>query len=221
MSTLARICLSLAAFLAVAGTVYGLTSHELGGTTLLLVAAATFCFLGLVVADGGATARRRRRPEEEEVHVGPTIWPFGFAIAGGDHRARADRQPVALDRSARSRSRSPRRDGSATSPAPGRTPDTPRRSVSRGSISQPATASERHDDDQEHRGVVLRRARAGKPGRVAAPAHRLAPRDALVAPDAAVVAVAGPLHHDRSLPRATFIAAIIRSTTSATNSAAR
>jgi hypothetical protein len=80
MSTISRICLSLAGFLAVAGTVYGLTSHEPAGTTLLLVAAATFCFLGVVTR---MVAHRERGPEQEEaeVHVGPTIWPFGFAVA--------------------------------------------------------------------------------------------------------------------------------------------
>ncbi len=81
MSTISRICLLLAGFLAIAGTVYGLTSHDPGGTTLLLIAAATFCFLGVVsrmVARGAADAEPGA---EEEVHVGPTIWPFGFAIA--------------------------------------------------------------------------------------------------------------------------------------------
>ena len=80
MSTISRICLSLAGFLAIAGIVYGLTSHEHAGTTLLLTAAATFCFLGLVSrmvarAEAGSTT------EEMEVHVAPTIWPFGFAVA--------------------------------------------------------------------------------------------------------------------------------------------
>ena len=81
MSTLARICVSLAVFLAVAGSVYGFTSQELGGSTLLLVAAATFCFLGFV---SRMVARRETglKPEQEEPpHVAPTIWPFGFAIA--------------------------------------------------------------------------------------------------------------------------------------------
>jgi Cytochrome c oxidase subunit IV len=80
MSTIARICFLLAAFLVVAGAVYGLTSKELGGTTLLLVAAGTFCFLGLV-SRGVARREAGAEPEEMEVHVGPTIWPFGFAIA--------------------------------------------------------------------------------------------------------------------------------------------
>jgi ABC-type Fe3+ transport system permease subunit len=59
MNTLARICFSLAVFLAVAGTVYGLTSHEPAGTTLLAVAAITFCFLGVV---SRMVARREERP---------------------------------------------------------------------------------------------------------------------------------------------------------------
>ena len=80
MSTLSRICFSLAVFLGVAGIVYGFTSHELAGTTLLLVATTTFCFLAVV---SRAVARREMGPEPEdlEIHVAPTIWPFGFAIA--------------------------------------------------------------------------------------------------------------------------------------------
>jgi Cytochrome c oxidase subunit IV len=82
MSAMSRICLLLALFLAVAGGIYGVTSHEPAGTTLLLVASATFCFLGVVTR---MAARRAEGPEEGgevEVHVGPTIWPFGFAISG-------------------------------------------------------------------------------------------------------------------------------------------
>jgi hypothetical protein len=84
MSTLSRICLSLAAFLVVAGTVYGLTAHELAGATELLVAAATFCFLGMVLRTlaRGETEQESEESEEVEVHVGPTIWPLGFALAG-------------------------------------------------------------------------------------------------------------------------------------------
>jgi hypothetical protein len=82
LSAASRICLSLAVFLAVAGGIYGVSSHEPAGTTLLLVASATFCFLGIVTR---MVARRSEGPEEGaeiEVHVGPTIWPFGFAISG-------------------------------------------------------------------------------------------------------------------------------------------
>ncbi len=81
MNTISRICLWLAAFLGIAAVVYGFTSHERGGATLLLVAAATFCFLGLVSRE---LARHESEEEagEEPPHVGPTIWPFGFAISG-------------------------------------------------------------------------------------------------------------------------------------------
>ena len=80
MGTVSRICLSLAGFLAVAGSVYGLTSHERTGTTLLLASAATFCFLGLV-SRMVARDEAGSEAEEMEVHVAPTIWPFGFAVA--------------------------------------------------------------------------------------------------------------------------------------------
>jgi hypothetical protein len=80
MSTVSRICLSLAGFLAIAGSVYGLTSHERAGTTLLLAAAATFCFLGLV-SRMVARDEAGSETEEMEVHVAPTIWPLGFAVA--------------------------------------------------------------------------------------------------------------------------------------------
>jgi hypothetical protein len=80
MSTVSRMCLSLAVFLLIAGTVYGLTSHEHAGTALLLAAAATFCYLGLV-SRMVARAEAGSDSEEMEIHVAPTIWPFGFAVA--------------------------------------------------------------------------------------------------------------------------------------------
>jgi hypothetical protein len=87
MGMASRIMLTLAGFLLVAGTVYGLTSHEVTGTPLLLAASVTFCYLGLV-----ARSQARRSAEDGEGHpaeegeegeavVAPTIWPFGFAIA--------------------------------------------------------------------------------------------------------------------------------------------
>ncbi len=86
MGTVSRIWLALAGFLAVAGVVYGLSSHEVAGAPLLLVGGATFAYLGLV-----AVREVRRTPPgdeseegaeaEEPPHVAPTIWPFGFSIA--------------------------------------------------------------------------------------------------------------------------------------------
>ena len=81
MRSLFRICVWLATFLVVAGTVYGFMSHEPAGTTLLLVASATFCFLAFVARHVAAQEAEGSDQEEEEIHIGPTIWPFGFAIA--------------------------------------------------------------------------------------------------------------------------------------------
>jgi hypothetical protein len=82
MSTLSRICLGLAVFLAVTGGVYGLTSHEHAGTTELLVSAVTFCFLGVILRLVGARETEGQPEEEAEIQVAPTIWPFAFAISG-------------------------------------------------------------------------------------------------------------------------------------------
>jgi hypothetical protein len=81
MRTFSRVSLSLAGFLAIAGAVYGLTSHEAAGTTLLLAAAATFCFVGLVARREGGRPSGPEAGEEAEISVAPTIWPFGFAVA--------------------------------------------------------------------------------------------------------------------------------------------
>jgi hypothetical protein len=81
MRTFSRVSLSLAGFLAIAGAVYGLTSHEAAGTTLLLAAAATFCFVGLVARREGGRPSGPEAVEEAEIYVTPTIWPFGFAVA--------------------------------------------------------------------------------------------------------------------------------------------
>lgn len=88
MITAARVWFGLAAFLVVTGAIYGITSHELAGAPLLLVASVTFFYLGMVAR---GRVRDASRPEpaghapgevsEAEAHVAPTIWPFGFSIA--------------------------------------------------------------------------------------------------------------------------------------------
>lgn len=87
MITAARVWFGLAAFLVVTGVIYGVTSHELAGAPLLIVASVTFCYLAIVAR---GWVRRATRPEpaehgddvpEAEAHVGPTIWPFGFSVA--------------------------------------------------------------------------------------------------------------------------------------------
>jgi len=82
MSTLSRICLGLAVFLAIAGGIYGSTSHEPAGTTELLVAAVTFCFLGIILRLVASREPGGEPEEGTELEVAPTIWPFGFAISG-------------------------------------------------------------------------------------------------------------------------------------------
>jgi ABC-type antimicrobial peptide transport system permease subunit len=81
VSSLSRICMGLAVFLLVAGAVYGVTSHEPAGTTLLLVASATFWFLTFVTRHAAKQEEDHASGDEVEIHIGPTIWPFGFAIA--------------------------------------------------------------------------------------------------------------------------------------------
>src|SRR2546426_10765370 len=79
----------LAAFLGAAGLVYVVTSHEPAGGSMMLIAAATFTYLGVVlraaVRDGGPAARDDDAGTEEgsgeTIHVGPTIWPFVFSLA--------------------------------------------------------------------------------------------------------------------------------------------
>ena len=81
MKSLSRVCLGLAIFLVVAGTVYGVTSKEPAGTMLLAVAALTFGFLFLV-SRAASSHEEEGEQAEEELQIGPTIWPFGFALSG-------------------------------------------------------------------------------------------------------------------------------------------
>ena len=74
MSTFSRICMWLGGFLLVAGGVYGFTSHEPAGTTLLLVASVTFWFLALVARHVARQASAQPDQEEPELHIAPTIW---------------------------------------------------------------------------------------------------------------------------------------------------
>jgi uncharacterized membrane protein len=81
VKTVSTICFGLAIFLGVAGLVYLITAYEWAGAIQSLVASITFTFLGLVLR----VAEQRTPtevPEEEELHIGPTIWPLGFAAAG-------------------------------------------------------------------------------------------------------------------------------------------
>jgi len=81
VNSLSRICMWLAAFLLVAAAVYAFTSHEPAGSTLLFVASATFWFLAFVARHVAKQEAEQPEAEEDELHIGPTIWPFGFAIS--------------------------------------------------------------------------------------------------------------------------------------------
>jgi len=81
VKTASTICFGLAIFLGAAGLIYLFTAHEYSGATDLLIASVTFAFLGVVLR----VAERRaptEAPGEEELHIGPTIWPLGFAASG-------------------------------------------------------------------------------------------------------------------------------------------
>jgi drug/metabolite transporter (DMT)-like permease len=81
VSLTSRILGGLAVFLLVAGTVYGLTSHEDAGTTMLLVAAVTFAFLSLVSRSIAKREAGGDAEPEGEVEVLPTIWPLVFSLS--------------------------------------------------------------------------------------------------------------------------------------------
>lgn len=84
MNVYARIGLWMGVFFVVDGAVYAYTGHEWEGFPLLLMTAG-----GLVLVALYARRRFRRAlrpaeadgPEPGEPHVGPTIWPFVFAIS--------------------------------------------------------------------------------------------------------------------------------------------
>jgi hypothetical protein len=85
----ALVVFRLAAFLAAAGLVYAVTSREPAGGSLILVAAVSFAYVGLILrsavrsADRAAEEAKVGKDEaaDETEHVGPTIWPFAFSLA--------------------------------------------------------------------------------------------------------------------------------------------
>jgi uncharacterized membrane protein len=88
MRPTARALTWLAVFLIVDAGVYMATAREWTGGPLIAATAGAFAYLALVL--GGAARRAARELKAEpsaEVgaveldHVGPTIWPAGFALA--------------------------------------------------------------------------------------------------------------------------------------------
>jgi hypothetical protein len=89
MRVAALVVFRLAGFLAAAGLIYAVTSHEPAGGSLILVAAVCFAYVGLIlraaVRGAGPEAQEADAAEDgaeaELDHVGPTIWPFAFSLA--------------------------------------------------------------------------------------------------------------------------------------------
>ena len=88
MRPIARTMVWLAVFLIVDSAVYMATAREWTGGPLIAATAVAFAYLALVLR--GAVRRAAREAEaapSEQVgaveldHVGPTIWPAGFAVA--------------------------------------------------------------------------------------------------------------------------------------------
>lgn len=80
------IAFALGAFYVLAGFLYAATSEFVDGFPLLMAAAigivalATYLLLAVRRAER-ALAASEEAGEEAEPHVGPTIWPFGYALS--------------------------------------------------------------------------------------------------------------------------------------------
>lgn len=86
MNVSSRIGFGLGLFYLIAGFGYYFTGYEAEGFPLLLMAAVGISILGLYTFLAVRKAERELAAqkvahEEVEPHVGPTIWPFGFAIS--------------------------------------------------------------------------------------------------------------------------------------------
>jgi hypothetical protein len=82
MKVVSTIVLRLALFLAAAGIVYAITAREPAGSSMILVGAAAFAYVGLILrAAVGEAGDEADEPPADPDHVGPTIWPFVFSVA--------------------------------------------------------------------------------------------------------------------------------------------
>ena len=88
MRPMVRVLTCLALFLIVDAGVYLVTAREYTGGPLIVATALAFAYLAVVVR--GVVRRAAREQDEDpdvEVggvvldHVGPTVWPAGFALA--------------------------------------------------------------------------------------------------------------------------------------------
>jgi Cytochrome c oxidase subunit IV len=91
MRMASRVAFFLFVFLFGAAGVYWFTAYEPMGASLLFIASIAFGYISLVtrgaarraerVAEGQQLAALAQAEEEVELHVLPTIWPFGFSLA--------------------------------------------------------------------------------------------------------------------------------------------
>ena len=87
MKPTSRILVAVAVFLIVDAAVYLVTAREFTGGPLIAMTAVSLAFLGLVLWVVARRATREVVHHPGEVgavdleHVGPTIWPVGFAVS--------------------------------------------------------------------------------------------------------------------------------------------
>jgi hypothetical protein len=89
MKLVSRVLVGLAIFLAVDAGVYLVTAHEWTGGSLIAATAISFAYLAAVLWRATRRAKRELAKEEHPTevgaveldHVGPTIWPVGFAVS--------------------------------------------------------------------------------------------------------------------------------------------
>ena len=88
MPSMSRTARWIALFLVVDSAVYMVTAREWTGGPLITATAGAFAYLALVLAGAARRAAREHDVEPsvdvgavELEHVGPTIWPAGFALS--------------------------------------------------------------------------------------------------------------------------------------------
>ena len=87
MKPVSRALLIIALFLVIDGSIYLATAREWTGGLLILSTSIAFLYIGYILRGTARRASREMEKDASEVgaveleHVGPTIWPVGFAIA--------------------------------------------------------------------------------------------------------------------------------------------
>ena len=88
MKPVSRAMLIIALFLIVDGSIYLATAREWTGGLLILATSIAFVYMGYILRGAVRRASREMAKDPsaqvggvELEHVGPTIWPVGFAVA--------------------------------------------------------------------------------------------------------------------------------------------